>query len=111
MDPFRRDDCISAMMQALVFAISELTTLSIESVLTDGRYGRAEQDRGSSADIGMFGLPKDYPMVAPAYAKQRSSLAKSLGLGRKPAPVETAPEIPPEPELKAPKRSRAKAAA
>ena len=59
----------------------------------------------------MFGLPKDYPMVAPAYAKQRSSLAKSLGLGRKPAPVETAPEIPPEPELKAPKRSRAKAAA
>ena len=59
----------------------------------------------------MFGLPKDYPMVAPAYAKQRSSLAKSLGLGRKPAPVETAPEIPPEPELKTPKRSRAKAAA
>ena len=33
----------------------------------------------------MFGLPRDYPMVAPAYAKQRSSLAKSLGLGRKAA--------------------------
>ena len=31
----------------------------------------------------MFGLPKDYPMVAPAYAKQRSALAKSLGLGRR----------------------------
>ena len=30
-----------------------------------------------------FGLPKDYPMVAPAYSAQRSSLAKSLGLGRK----------------------------
>ena len=36
-----------------------------------------------------WGLPKDYPMVAPAYAKSRSALAKSLGLGRKamPAPV------------------------
>ena len=28
-------------------------------------------------------LPSDYPMVAPAYAKQRSELARSLGLGRK----------------------------
>jgi len=30
-----------------------------------------------------WGLPADYPMVAPAYAAQRSSLAKALGLGRK----------------------------
>ena len=30
-----------------------------------------------------WGLPKDYPMVAPAYAKSRSALAKTLGLGRK----------------------------
>ncbi|WP_264050405.1 MucR family transcriptional regulator [Methylobacterium flocculans] len=29
-----------------------------------------------------FGLPADYPMVAPAYAAQRSALAKSIGLGR-----------------------------
>ena len=29
-----------------------------------------------------WGLPKDYPMVAPAYAAKRSELAKSLGLGR-----------------------------
>ena len=28
-------------------------------------------------------LPATYPMVAPNYAKQRSSLAKSFGLGRK----------------------------
>lgn len=34
-----------------------------------------------------WGLPKDYPMVAPAYAKSRSALAKSLGLGRKSAPA------------------------
>lgn len=29
-----------------------------------------------------WGLPADYPMVAPNYAKQRSSLAKKIGLGR-----------------------------
>ena len=50
-----------------------------------------------------WGLPPDYPMVAPNYAKQRSELAKSMGLGRKriPAPIE-------EP---APKTRRAKASA
>lgn len=30
-----------------------------------------------------WGLPADYPMVAPAYAESRSQLAKQLGLGRK----------------------------
>lgn len=39
-----------------------------------------------------WGLPVDYPMVAPTYAKARSQLAKQMGLGqqrrrRKPAPV------------------------
>jgi predicted transcriptional regulator len=29
-----------------------------------------------------WGLPADYPMVAPEYAARRSALAKSLGLGR-----------------------------
>jgi predicted transcriptional regulator len=29
-------------------------------------------------------LPADYPMVAPNYAKHRSSLAKKIGLGTKP---------------------------
>lgn len=28
-----------------------------------------------------WGLPADYPMVAPDYAKHRSSLAKKIGLG------------------------------
>jgi predicted transcriptional regulator len=31
-----------------------------------------------------WGLPHDYPMVAPNYAAARSTLAKSLGLGRRP---------------------------
>ena len=30
-----------------------------------------------------WGLPPDYPMVAPNYAKQRSEFAKQIGLGRK----------------------------
>lgn len=30
-----------------------------------------------------WGLPADYPMVAPNYAKVRSSLAKQIGLGHK----------------------------
>ncbi|MCA3275048.1 MAG: MucR family transcriptional regulator [Roseomonas sp.] len=30
-----------------------------------------------------WGLAQDYPMVAPRYAKQRSSLAKKIGLGTK----------------------------
>ena len=33
-----------------------------------------------------WGLPSDYPMVAPSYAAQRSVLAKALGLGLKRAP-------------------------
>jgi predicted transcriptional regulator len=31
-----------------------------------------------------WGLPSDYPMVAPNYASHRSSLAKKIGLGTKP---------------------------
>ncbi len=31
-----------------------------------------------------WGLPSDYPMVAPSYAIKRRELAKKIGLGRKP---------------------------
>tara|TARA_Y100000031_G_C8110277_1_gene333148 strand:+ start:257 stop:706 length:450 start_codon:yes stop_codon:yes gene_type:complete len=31
-----------------------------------------------------WGLPSDYPMVAPSYAAKRSELAKKMGLGTKP---------------------------
>ena len=30
-----------------------------------------------------WGLPHDYPMVAPSYSARRSELARSLGLGQK----------------------------
>ncbi len=53
-----------------------------------------------------WGLPHDYPMVAPAYARKRQELAKKIGLGRKPRLVEDEPA--PQPKAK---RSRAKKAA
>ena len=34
-----------------------------------------------------WSLPPDYPMVAPAYAEHRSSLAKKIGLGTRPRPA------------------------
>ena len=37
-----------------------------------------------------WGLPPDYPMVAPKYAEQRSDFAKKIGLGRKPRAPEPA---------------------
>ncbi len=37
-------------------------------------------------------LPRDYPMVAPAYAAARSSFAKQIGLGRKPKEPVPAPK-------------------
>lgn len=57
-----------------------------------------------------WGLPADYPMVAPAYAQKRSELAKSMGLGqqRRKAATKTATvsdEIVPSPsETTKPKR-------
>ena len=43
-----------------------------------GMHGMTPDDYRSR-----WGLPKDYPMVAPKYAKARSRLAKKIGLGRK----------------------------
>ncbi len=34
-----------------------------------------------------WGLARNYPLVAPNYAKQRSEMAKRIGLGRKPGAV------------------------
>ena len=43
-------------------------------------------------------LPNDYPMVAPAYAAERSAMNKRIGLGRKPATAP--PPAPPRRKLK-----------
>ena len=43
-------------------------------------------DHGMTPDEyrARWGLPSDYPMVAPEYAEKRRDLAKKIGLGRKP---------------------------
>ena len=51
-----------------------------------------------------WGLPRDYPMVAPAYAARRSEMAKQIGFGRKPAAA--APPPAPEPAPAAPEPRR-----
>jgi predicted transcriptional regulator len=47
------------------------------------RYLRTSYDMSPDEYRAKWGLPSDYPMVAPNYAKARSELAKSLGLGQK----------------------------
>ena len=56
-----------------------------------------------------WGLAKDYPRVAPAYAARRSELAKEIGLGRKPAAAPAAPAAPEPvpPAAKEPRRGAA----
>ena len=54
-----------------------------------------------------WGLPSDYPMVAPAYSAIRSKLAKDIGLGQQ-RTVEAAPvAAAAEPAAKAPRAKRA----
>ncbi|BBU62373.1 MucR family transcriptional regulator [Methylosinus sp. C49] len=49
------------------------------------RHLQAEHKLTPEAYRAAFDLKSDYPIVAPNYAAQRSALAKSLGLGRKPS--------------------------
>jgi predicted transcriptional regulator len=46
------------------------------------RYLRAQYDLSPEEYRRKWGLPPDYPMVAPAYAERRSAFAKQIGLGR-----------------------------
>lgn len=49
------------------------------------RHIRVDHDLAVPEYKAKWGLPADYPMVAPDYAQQRSEFAKQIGLGRKPA--------------------------
>ena len=48
------------------------------------RYLRTSFDMTPDQYRRRWGLPADYPMVAPNYAKKRSQLAKKAALGRQP---------------------------
>ena len=47
------------------------------------RHLRAAYNMTPDEYRAKWGLPADYPMVAPNYAAQRSDFAKKIGLGRK----------------------------
>lgn len=47
------------------------------------RHLRAHYDMSPDDYRAKWGLPKDYPMVAPNYTRARSALAKEMGLGQK----------------------------
>jgi len=46
------------------------------------RYLRSRYNMSPDDYRKRWGLPADYPMVAPAYAARRSDFAKQIGLGR-----------------------------
>lgn len=46
------------------------------------RYLRTHYDMSPEDYRRKWGLPADYPMVAPAYAERRSDFAKQIGLGK-----------------------------
>ena len=56
-----------------------------------------------------WGLPHDYPMVAPSYAAARSDMAKNMGLGRRgTAAAGAPPEVPAKVELAEKPKGRGK---
>ncbi|ODT84836.1 MucR family transcriptional regulator [Phenylobacterium sp. SCN 70-31] len=46
------------------------------------RHLRTKYNMSPEEYRAKWGLPKDYPMVAPSYAAARSALAKQMGLGQ-----------------------------
>jgi predicted transcriptional regulator len=46
------------------------------------RHLRSTYGMSPEAYRAKWGLPADYPMVAPNYAQQRSAFAKKIGLGK-----------------------------
>lgn len=57
------------------------------------RYLRTKFGMSPDEYRAKWGLPRDYPMVAPNYAEQRRTLAHKIGLGRKPAAAEGKPAV------------------
>lgn len=77
----------------------KMTSLKRHVQSAHGLSVEAYQDR--------WGLPRAYPMVAPAYAARRAELAREMGLGRVMHHKADAP--PPEPPVPAPRKRRRKA--
>lgn len=64
------------------------------------RHVRSAHGLSVEAYQGRWGLPRSYPMVAPAYAARRAALAHEIGLGR--VMHHKAEALPPKPPVPAP---------
>ncbi len=80
-----------AAAQPLIPAVSIKKSISDEYLvcLEDGekfkslrRHLRSKYDMSPEEYREKWGLGPDYPMVAPSYRRQRSALAKKMGLGQ-----------------------------
>jgi predicted transcriptional regulator len=47
------------------------------------RHLRTDHNLSPQEYRAKWGLPKDYPMIAPLYSEARSNLARESGLGQK----------------------------
>jgi predicted transcriptional regulator len=73
------------------------------------RHLRSQYDMSPEEYREKWGLPHDYPMVAPAYAAARSDLAKNMGLGRRGTAVAgTQPEVAAKAEPEKPGKAQRK---
>jgi predicted transcriptional regulator len=86
---------VSAPVEPLVPAVPVKKSIQQDHIvcLEDGkkfkslkRHLRTHYDLSPAEYRAKWGLPHDYPMVAPAYAAARSQLAKTMGLGQRREP-------------------------
>ena len=96
--------------------VQESVTPDYIVCLDDGKKFKSlkrhlNNEHGMSPDEyrAKWGLNKDYPMVAPNYSASRSSLARTMGLGRKAAPQAAEAPAPAEAPAKRGRRSKATA--
>jgi predicted transcriptional regulator len=75
------------------------------------RHLRTHYDMSPEEYREKWGLARDYPMVAPAYATARSNLAKSMGLGRRSQAEAAGMNGAPQPEVKPAKAKKGAAVA
>jgi len=87
-----RPDGVAMTSQRPLVPIKKSVTPDYIVCLEDGkklkmlkRHLRTAYGMTPEAYRAKWGLPADYPMVAPNYAEQRSAFAKRIGLGRKTA--------------------------
>lgn len=87
-----RDDDVPAQVEELKPAVPVRKSITADYIicLEDGkkfkslkRHLRTHYNLSPEEYREKWGLPADYPMVAPSYSATRSKLAKDNGLGRK----------------------------